>query len=46
MSDPESTLPPKIESAAKSIWAWGTAHTLVVSHAAAFGAGFVLKWLL
>ncbi len=36
----------KFEEGAKSAFAWGQAHTMVVTHLLAFAAGFVLKWVL
>lgn len=46
MADPEQTDPNpnlrKAEAAAKSVWAWGLAHTLVCSHVAVLLVGAYL----
>lgn len=47
MSD--DTLPPavqKAEAAAKSVWAWGMAHTVASTGILAFVAGFIVRSLM
>ena len=50
MSDPESTQPnpnvAKAEAAAKSVWAWSQAHTVVATALLAFVAGFIVGKIL
>ena len=48
MTDPDKTDPnlQRAEAAAKSLWEWSQAHTLVSACLLSFAAGFIVRWMV